>query len=164
MGSSPTSGECCFFFSFCLFFPDIFFFFFFFLQQQRIKEKLEARSRGGAITDQIRSLSEAMSIEQIAAIKAKRLAKKRATIKTDDDLTGGDRMFVDETTKEIMSKERIHRSRVTALQSTGKVRVCVCACVCVCVRVCVCACVRVCARVCVCTLFVSCPIFHPDVQ
>ena len=46
----------------------------------------------GAITDQIwslgGSLGDAMSIEQIAAIKAKRLAKKRGTIKT-DDLEGG---------------------------------------------------------------------------
>ena len=30
-------------------------------------------------------------------------------------------MFVDETTKDIMGKERVHRSRVTVLQSTGKV-------------------------------------------
>ena len=30
-----------------------------------------------------------MSIEKIAAIKAKRLAKKRATIKADEDLGGG---------------------------------------------------------------------------
>ena len=32
-----------------------------------------------------RSLSEAMSVEKIAAIKAKRLAKKRQTIKMDND-------------------------------------------------------------------------------
>ncbi len=83
---------------------------------------MEGRGRGGALTDQLRSLSEAMSIEQIAAIKAKRLAKKRATIKTDDDMTGGDRTFLDDTTRQIMSKERSHRSRVTALQSSGKVR------------------------------------------
>ena len=44
---------------------------------------------GGAITDQIRSgLGDTLSIEQIAAIKAKRLAKKRGTIKTDEDITG----------------------------------------------------------------------------
>jgi len=57
--------------------------------QQRLVEKLEARKEGGAITDQIRSLSEAMSVEKIAAIKAKRLAKKRATIKTDDNIGAG---------------------------------------------------------------------------
>jgi len=33
----------------------------------------------------VRSLSEAMSVEKIAAIKAKRLAKKRQTIKMDND-------------------------------------------------------------------------------
>ena len=36
-----------------------------------------------------RSLSDAMSVEKIAAIKAKRLAKKRTTIKVDDDLESG---------------------------------------------------------------------------
>ena len=36
-----------------------------------------------------RSLSDAMSVEKIAAIKAKRLAKKRQTIKVDDDLEAG---------------------------------------------------------------------------
>lgn len=36
-----------------------------------------------------RSLSDAMSVEKIAAIKAKRLAKKRTTIKVDDDLEAG---------------------------------------------------------------------------
>jgi len=60
-----------------------------FHMQQRLVEKLEARKEGGAITDQIRSLSEAMSVEKIAAIKAKRLAKKRATIKTDDNIGAG---------------------------------------------------------------------------
>ena len=43
----------------------------------------------GAITDQVHSLSDAISREKIAAFKAKRLAKKRATIKPGDDLAGG---------------------------------------------------------------------------
>ena len=51
---------------------------------------MERKDKGGAITDQIRSgLGDTLSIEQIAAIKAKRLAKKRGTIKADDDITGG---------------------------------------------------------------------------
>ena len=45
--------------------------------------------KGGAITDQVHSLSDAISREKIAAFKAKRLAKKRATIKPGDDLAGG---------------------------------------------------------------------------
>lgn len=32
-----------------------------------------------------------------------------------------DRMFINDATKEIMLKERVHRTRSTALQSTGKV-------------------------------------------
>ena len=57
--------------------------------QQRIAKKLEAKGKGGAITDQVHSLSDTISREKIAAFKAKRLAKKRATIKPGDDLAGG---------------------------------------------------------------------------
>ncbi|CAI8022875.1 Parafibromin [Geodia barretti] len=89
--------------------------------KQRLAKKLEAKGKGGAITDQVHSLSDAISREKIAAFKAKRLAKKRATIKPGDDLAGGpDRMFINDATKEIMSKERVHRTRSSALQSTGK--------------------------------------------
>ena len=44
-----------------------------------------------------RSLSDAMSVEKIAAIKAKRLAKKRTTIKVDDDLEAGVLVSLNET-------------------------------------------------------------------
>lgn len=63
-----------------------------------------------------------MSIEKIAAIKAKRLAMKRQTIKEDDDL-GLDVDFGIDVTKDITSKERVWRQRTTILQSSGKVRV-----------------------------------------
>lgn len=74
-----------------------------------------------------RSLSEAMSVEKIAAIKAKRLAKKRTTIKGNDDI-GQEyeyRAILDldvDITKQIMARERQWRTRTTILQSTGKVR------------------------------------------
>lgn len=73
-----------------------------------------------------RSLSEAMSVEKIAAIKAKIMAKKRSTIKTDldDDITLKQRSFVDaevDVTRDIVSRERMWRTRTTILQSTGKV-------------------------------------------
>lgn len=73
-----------------------------------------------------RSLSETMSVEKIAAIKAKRLANKRVTIKrNDNDDTGvGDlRVILDfdvDSTKDIISRERQWRTRATILQSTGK--------------------------------------------
>lgn len=73
-----------------------------------------------------RSLSEAMSVEKIAAIKAKIMAKKRSTIKTDldDDITAlKQRSFVDaevDVTRDIVSRERVWRTRTTILQSTGK--------------------------------------------
>ena len=67
-----------------------------------------------------------MSVEKIAAIKAKRLAKKRTTIKTNEDV-GQEYDFkaiidfdVDDT-NHIMSRERQWRTRTTILQSTGKV-------------------------------------------
>lgn len=68
-----------------------------------------------------------MSVEKIAAIKAKRLAKKRTTIKgTDDTGFGSDlRSMLDfdvDVTKDILSRERQWRTRTTILQSTGKVK------------------------------------------
>lgn len=73
-----------------------------------------------------RSLSEAMSVEKIAAIKAKRLAKKRTTIKSQDDKQLGTdlKVMLDldvDVTKLIISRERQWRTRTTILQSTGKV-------------------------------------------
>ena len=74
----------------------------------------------------LRSLSEAMSVEKIAAIKAKRLAKKRTTIKSQDDIQLGSDLkvmldFDVDVTKDIISRERQWRTRTTILQSTGKV-------------------------------------------
>lgn len=67
-----------------------------------------------------------MSVEKIAAIKAKRLANKRVTIKRNDhdeagvgDLRGMLDFDVD-STKDIISRERQWRTRTTILQSTGK--------------------------------------------
>ena len=52
--------------------------------QPRLAEKLGDRKNvGGTLTDQIRPIR-GMTVEKIAAIKAKRLAKKRATIKADE--------------------------------------------------------------------------------
>lgn len=52
---------------------------------QKVREKYAARldtpKEASVTVDNIKSLSEAMSVEKIAAIKAKRLAKKRNTIK-----------------------------------------------------------------------------------
>ena len=42
-----------------------------------------------------------MSVEKIAAIKAKRLAKKRTTIKVDDDLEAGV-LVITKNTKRVM--------------------------------------------------------------
>lgn len=65
-------------------------------------------------------------MEKIAAIKAKIMAKKRSTIKTDldEDITLKQRSFVDaevDVTRDIVSRERVWRTRTTILQSTGKV-------------------------------------------
>ncbi|CAG5126553.1 unnamed protein product [Candidula unifasciata] len=72
------------------------------------------------------SLHEAMPLEKIAAIKAKILAIKRTKIKGDDDLQSGaleQRTFVDaevDVTRDIVSRERLWRTRTTILQSVGK--------------------------------------------
>ncbi|GIY28645.1 parafibromin [Caerostris extrusa] len=71
---------------------------------QRAKDQLAARlaspKESSVTTEHIRSLSDAMSVEMIAAIKAKHY---------DVDVT-----------KDIISRERQWRTRTTILQSTGK--------------------------------------------
>jgi len=102
------------------------------LQVQKVREQLAARwdvnQKETAVNmDNIKSLSETMSVEKIAAIKAKRLANKRTTIKwTDNDETMGTdlRAILDydvHSTKDIISKERQWRTRTSILQSTGKI-------------------------------------------
>lgn len=99
-------------------------------QVQRAKEQLAARldapKESSVTTEQIRSLSDTMSVEKIAAIKAKRLANKRKTIKGDDDIGIPDiRGMLDydvNVTRDIINRERQWRNRTTILQSTGKVR------------------------------------------
>ncbi|KAJ8918024.1 hypothetical protein NQ315_011477 [Exocentrus adspersus] len=96
---------------------------------QKVWEKLAARldapKEASVTVDNIKSLSEAMSAEKIAAIKAKRLATKRTTIKGNDDI-GQEydiRAILDldvDITKDIISRERQWRTRTTILQSTGK--------------------------------------------
>ena len=66
-----------------------------------------------------------MSVEKIAEIKAKRLSKKRTTIKGHDDIEIGSevRAMLDydlDVTKDIVSRERQWRTRTTILQSNGK--------------------------------------------
>lgn len=101
-------------------------------QVQKVREQLAARldvnkKEASVNIDNIKSLSEAMSVEKIAAIKAKRLANKRTTIKRNDndDAMGTDmRAILDfdvDSTKDIISRERQWRTRTTILQSTGKV-------------------------------------------
>jgi parafibromin len=99
-------------------------------EKERIAAKLDAPEQTEVITDKIRSLSDTLSAEKIAAIKAMRLTKKRATIKAaDDDL---DRLVATQkdegpslpaavdVTRDIITRERIHRKRGTILRSSGK--------------------------------------------
>lgn len=101
-------------------------------QVQKVKEQLAARldvnkKEVSVNIDNIKSLSEAMSVEKIAAIKAKWLANRRTTIRRNDndDTIGTDlRAILDfdvDSTKDILSRERQWRTRATILQSTGKI-------------------------------------------
>lgn len=98
---------------------------------QKVREQLAARwdvnkKETTVNIDNIKSLSETMSVEKIAAIKAKRLANKRTTIKRTDneDAMATDlRAILDydvDSTKHIISRERQWRTRTTILQSAGK--------------------------------------------
>ena len=65
-------------------------------------------------------------MEKIAALKAKILALRRTKIKGDDDLQVDvqQRTFVDaevDVTRDIVSRERLWRTRTSVLQSVGKV-------------------------------------------
>ncbi|KAG5678367.1 hypothetical protein PVAND_008049 [Polypedilum vanderplanki] len=101
------------------------------LQVQEVKKQLAARldvnkKEASVNIDNIKSLSETMSVEKIAAIKAKRLANKRVTIKQtdkDDSNVVDLRVMLDfdvDSTKDILKRERQWRTRTTILQSTGK--------------------------------------------
>lgn len=99
--------------------------------REKVREQLAARldvnkKEASVNIDNIKSLSETMSVEKIAAIKAKRLANKRTTIKrndTDDPMGTDLRAILDfdvDSTKDIISRERQWRTRTTCLQSSGK--------------------------------------------
>lgn len=106
------------------------------LDAPKFKKPLSTISGDSVLNDQsasaTTSLSEAMSIEKINALKAKRLAKKRSTIIDAENefdketnttsVAGSNILFKYDAgfTKEIQSKERVWRNRSTILQSSGK--------------------------------------------
>uniref|UniRef100_UPI00358EDFD6 parafibromin n=1 Tax=Myxine glutinosa TaxID=7769 RepID=UPI00358EDFD6 len=95
----------------------------------RLAARLEGHKEGTVTTETIRSLSEAMSVEKIAAIKAKIMAKKRASIRPDMEAASGGgappapRSFVESdagATRDIVNRERIWKGRSSVLQSAAK--------------------------------------------
>ncbi|XP_072176223.1 parafibromin-like [Diadema setosum] len=96
--------------------------------KKRLLERLEDHKEGAvATTNQISSLSDTLSIERIASIRAKIHIKKRVTIKPDDDTLGmgilEQRSFIDaevDVSRDIMSRERYWRTRTSVLRSNGK--------------------------------------------
>ncbi|CAK8675106.1 parafibromin-like [Clavelina lepadiformis] len=108
--------------------------------RQRLVERLEGKVGDKSVTtEQIKSLSEAISVEKIAAMKAKFMARKRKTIQEVDEqgdfdqsksgptaFAANDEAIEDEDaasfdmTSEILSRERNWRTRSTVLQSAGK--------------------------------------------
>lgn len=109
------------------------------LDAKNLKKPISTTISGDSVNDQsisatTTSLSDAMSIEKINALKAKRLAKKRSTIIDAENefdkeasqatgvATGSSILYKYDAdfTKDIQSKERVWRNRSTILQSTGK--------------------------------------------
>ncbi len=93
------------------------------IKQQQNTTNLSARIIENSISD----LSKELTAEKITSLKAKYLAKKRKTIvggENDEELVQqqGDSADIDNDliTKEIMSRERVWRTRVTILESNGK--------------------------------------------
>lgn len=99
-------------------------------QVQQVKEQLAARldtpKEASVTVDNIKSLSEALLPETIAAIIVKRIANKRKTIKENDDIHMNSylQVMVDidvYNSRDILSRERQRRTRNAILQSTGKI-------------------------------------------
>ena len=98
------------------------------------RKQLQATSAAAAAAGSANSsLAESLSIEKIAEIKAKRLQQKKNTIIDPeseiakdgaDSVTAGASLILhqidSDRTREIQSRERIHRNRATVLQSSGK--------------------------------------------
>ncbi|KAF7496501.1 hypothetical protein SSS_03276 [Sarcoptes scabiei] len=108
------------------------------LDAPKIKKPLAADllTRNSNVDSNTTSLRDSMSNEQIAALKAKRLARKRCTIiDADTDLENNQGIIGNNNTaavhsvllqydsnftKEIQNKERVWRNRSNILQSSGK--------------------------------------------
>lgn len=96
------------------------------LDKESWAARLQGPKEGIVRPEHIRPLSETMSVEKIAAIKAKIMAKKRSTIKTDlggplAALKGSSFVHAEaDVTRDIVSRERAGRTRTTILQSSGK--------------------------------------------
>ena len=101
-------------------------------EKERLAAKLDASKPAMVLPDQAKSssLSEAMPLEKIQALRAKVLAKMRKTIKSDDTdvMTSGHAEIIprsaylssDNLIKDVLSKERRWKTRHTVLQSHGK--------------------------------------------
>jgi len=95
--------------------------------KSQLAKKYGAAADGGNLvaTGNIKALSEELTPNKIAEIKAKMFAKRRTRIKAGEDDTekGGLISFADlesDRTKEILGRERQWRTRTTILQSNGK--------------------------------------------
>jgi parafibromin len=97
------------------------------IKQQQNTSNLSARIIDNSITD----LSKELTAEKITSLKAKYLAKKRKTIiggENDEELVNAQHMGASDSididndlvTKDILSRERVWRTRVTILESNGK--------------------------------------------
>uniref|UniRef100_H2ZI58 Cell division control protein 73 C-terminal domain-containing protein n=1 Tax=Ciona savignyi TaxID=51511 RepID=H2ZI58_CIOSA len=94
------------------------------MRNKRLAERLD-RGDKSVTTETIKSLSDSISAEKIAAMKAKFVARKRKTIQEVDDPTEGfgimtSLLYVFDITSEVLSRERNWRTRSTVLQSAGK--------------------------------------------
>lgn len=92
----------------------------------KLTAKLEAPKEESLSLENIKPLSEVMTVDKIAAIKAKRLAKKRSSIKENCEIgiESDLRVILDMDvcdTKNIVSRERQWRTRTTILQTRKRV-------------------------------------------
>lgn len=99
--------------------------------KRRLADKLDGTQEGGRLSinkANLRNLSEKLTTDKIAEIKAKAISYRRTRIKPEDadevtkgSIALGESGEVGRESKDIFDRERVWRNRTTILQSTGKV-------------------------------------------
>jgi parafibromin len=93
--------------------------------KKRLADKLNTAQEGKGSNKPLKNLSDDLTTDKIAAIRAKLLSNRRTRVKPEDDDTKAPSMGLgvlegNSESRDIFSRERVWRNRTTILQSSGK--------------------------------------------